>query len=72
MQTYSILREFADSWMLLALTLVFLAVIAWAFRPGSRQVQAQAAGVIFKHDERPGTPKAASSAAEVEGGEVDQ
>ena len=28
MQTYSLLREFADSWVLLFLTLVFLGVVA--------------------------------------------
>ena len=34
--TYSILREFADSWALLALTAFFTGVVLWAFRPGSR------------------------------------
>ena len=38
METYSLLREFADSWMLLALTIVFVVVIFWAWRPGSRTV----------------------------------
>ena len=35
METYTFLREFADSWMLLALTLFFLGVVVWAFRPGA-------------------------------------
>jgi cytochrome c oxidase cbb3-type subunit 4 len=53
MQIYSLLREFADSWMLLALSLFFLGVILWAFRPGSRPTHDQAATVIFRHDDRP-------------------
>lgn len=51
--TYSILREFADSWMLLFLFLVFLAVIVWAFRPGSRSAHDDAAQVPFRHDDKP-------------------
>ncbi len=38
METYSFLRHFADSWLLLAMTVVFLGVCVWAFRPGSRAV----------------------------------
>jgi cytochrome c oxidase cbb3-type subunit 4 len=54
MQTYSLLREFADSWVLLALTLVFVTVIVWAFRPGSRAVHQDAANQIFRNDKKPG------------------
>ena len=54
METYSLLREFADSWVLLVLTLVFVAVIGWAFRPGSRPAQDEAASVIFRNDKKPG------------------
>ena len=57
MQTYSFLREFADSWMLLALTLVFIGVVIWAFRPGSRKAHDDAATSIFRNDTRP-APKA--------------
>lgn len=53
MQTYSLLRGFADSWMLLALTLVFLGVVVWAFRPGSRAGQQEAANSIFRNDAHP-------------------
>jgi len=53
MQTYSFLREFADSWMLLALTLVFIGVVIWAFRPGSRKTHDDAATSIFRNDTRP-------------------
>jgi cytochrome c oxidase cbb3-type subunit 4 len=50
METYSLLREFADSWMLLALTVVFVLVIFWAWRPGSRAMHDDAANSIFRHD----------------------
>lgn len=54
METYTLLREFADSWMLLALTLVFLAVFGWAWRPGSRKLHDDAANSIFRDDTKPG------------------
>lgn len=53
MDTYSILREFADSWVLLVLTLVFLGVIVWAWRPGSRPLHDDAATSIFRNDTKP-------------------
>ena len=53
MDTYEALRHFADSWMLLALTLVFLGVVVWAFRPGSRRSQDEASTSIFRNEDRP-------------------
>jgi cytochrome c oxidase cbb3-type subunit IV len=53
MDTYSLLREFADSWALLLLTLTFLGVIAWAWRPGSRKMHDDAANMIFRNDTKP-------------------
>ena len=53
MDTYSAMREFADSWALLALLVVFLGVVAWAFRPGSRQLHDDAASVPFRNEKRP-------------------
>ncbi|MDZ4095461.1 MAG: cbb3-type cytochrome c oxidase subunit 3 [Paracoccaceae bacterium] len=53
METYSFLRALADSWMLLAMTLFFVAVVVYAFRPGSRKVQADAANSIFRNESRP-------------------
>ncbi|MGB0409940.1 MAG: cbb3-type cytochrome c oxidase subunit 3 [Pikeienuella sp.] len=38
METYSLLREIADSWVLLAMFLFFVGAIIWAFRPGSTRV----------------------------------
>ena len=53
METYSLLRHFADSWALVALTAVFLGVIVWALRPGSRPLHDQAARSIFRDDTKP-------------------
>ena len=36
MDTYSWLRQFADSWALLAMFLFFAGVVLWTWRPGSR------------------------------------
>ncbi len=53
METYTFLRHLADSWFLLAMTLLFLAVIVWAFRPGAGRSQSDAANSIFRNDARP-------------------
>lgn len=54
MEKYSFLREFADSWMLLALTVFFVAVVVWVFRPAARAAHNEAASVIFRNDKKPG------------------
>lgn len=38
METYSLLREIADSWVLLLMFCFFVSVILWAFRPGSTKI----------------------------------
>jgi cytochrome c oxidase cbb3-type subunit 4 len=53
MDMYSLMREFADSWALLALFVIFLGVVAWAFRPGSRAVHDDIATSIFRNDQKP-------------------
>ena len=53
METYSFLREFADSWMLLALFLFFIGVIVWAFRPGSTRVYSDVADIPFRNEDKP-------------------
>lgn len=54
MDTYSILREIADSWVLLAMFIFFLGTIVWAFRPGSRPVHDETASIPFRNEDRPG------------------
>jgi cytochrome c oxidase cbb3-type subunit 4 len=48
--TYSFLRALADSWVLLAMTLFYLGVFAWAFRPGSRKVHDEIARIPLRND----------------------
>ncbi len=50
METYSWMRQFADSWMLLAMTLFFLGVILWAFRPGSRKTHQDTSNIPFRNE----------------------
>ena len=59
METYSLMRQFADSWLLLVLFLIFVGVIVWVFRPGSRKVYEDTANSIFRNDERPAPSKEA-------------
>ena len=48
--TYDALRHLADSWGLLAMTLVFIGLSAWPFRPGARRRNDDAAQMIFKDE----------------------
>lgn len=50
---YHILREIADSWVLLALFLFFVGAWIWVFRPGSRGIHADAASVPFRNEDSP-------------------
>lgn len=53
MDTYGFLRSLADSWALLALTAVFVGVILFAYRPGSKRLHDDAAAAIFRNDTKP-------------------
>ena len=53
METYSLLRQFADSWMLLALFVFFLGVVVWVFLPSRRAIHDDAAQVIFRNERAP-------------------
>ncbi|WP_166416815.1 cbb3-type cytochrome c oxidase subunit 3 [Cochlodiniinecator piscidefendens] len=53
MDTYSFMREFADSWGLLFLFCFFLGVIVWAFRPGSTKTYTDTADIPFRHENEP-------------------
>ncbi len=48
METYTLLRHFADSWALLALTLFFAGAVLWVFRPGSRAHHDEAAAIPLR------------------------
>ena len=49
--TYDDLRHFADSWGLLAMTVLFIGLIGWPFRKGARQLHEDAANMIFREDD---------------------
>lgn len=53
METYSFLRHVADSWGLLLMTVVFLGICLWAFRPGSRGTHDAIATSIFRNERAP-------------------
>jgi len=50
MSTYEIMRHFADSWGLLALTFIFLIVAAFVFGKGSRAQYDHAARIPLDDD----------------------
>jgi len=50
MDTYSLLREFADSWMVLALMLFFIGVVIWTLRPGSKKIHDDIAQIPLRND----------------------
>ena len=48
MDTYSLLRAFADSWVLLAMTLFFLVLVVWAFLPSQSAARRDASLIPFR------------------------
>ncbi|MBN8830411.1 MAG: cbb3-type cytochrome c oxidase subunit 3 [Sphingomonadales bacterium] len=48
--SYNDLRHLADSYGLAAMLLVYLVLVGWAFRPGSRRHNDAAANMIFTED----------------------
>ena len=50
METYTAMRQFADSWGLVVLMLFFIGVIVFVFRPGSRQTYEDNARIPLRND----------------------
>lgn len=48
--TYSYLRELADSWVLLAMVLFYVGAIVWVFRPGARASHDDSAQIPLRND----------------------
>ncbi|MDX2484406.1 MAG: cbb3-type cytochrome c oxidase subunit 3 [Pseudodonghicola sp.] len=63
MEFYTLLREFADSWMLLALFAFFVGVVVWVFRPGSSKTYRDTADIPFRHVDKPATDPATDKEA---------
>jgi cytochrome c oxidase cbb3-type subunit 4 len=47
---YDALREFADSWALLAMFLFFVTAVFWAFRPSAQSAHDEAATIPFREE----------------------
>ena len=50
MDTYSLLREIADSWVLLAMFLFFAGVVIWAFWPSQKAARLDASQIPFRNE----------------------
>lgn len=48
---YNAMRHFADSWGLLGMTIFFVGVIIYVFRPGSKKKADEAKDIPFKDDQ---------------------
>lgn len=53
METYTALRQFADSWAVVFLLAFFIGVIVWVFRPGSKKIYDDSANMIFRNEDKP-------------------
>lgn len=53
MDTYTIMREFADSWMLLAMVLFFLGVVLWTLRPSAKRTHREISEIPLRNDSLP-------------------
>lgn len=51
MDTYSFLREVADSWVLLAMFVFFLGAGIWAFLPSLSAARDEASMIPFRNDQ---------------------
>lgn len=49
--SYETLRQFADSWGLVAMTLLFIGLVGWTFRRGARPHHDRAAHMIFEDED---------------------
>ncbi|WP_315918614.1 cbb3-type cytochrome c oxidase subunit 3 [Mesorhizobium sp. SP-1A] len=52
METYTMMRQFADSWGLLAMTLFFVGAVLFAFRPGASSSAKEAARIPLEDDKK--------------------
>lgn len=50
MDTYTALRHFADSWGLLAMTVLFVGIVLYTLRPGSRKLHDDLANLPLRND----------------------
>jgi|TARA_B110000908_G_scaffold163363_1_gene209869 cytochrome c oxidase cbb3-type subunit 4 len=65
MDTYSLLREFADSWVLLAMFAFFIGAAIWAFLPSQSKARDEASMIPLRDD--PVATEASTSTAAPKG-----
>ncbi len=53
MDIYTQLRHFADSWMLALMTAIFVGIVLYALRPGSRKIHDDIADIPLRNDDVP-------------------
>jgi cytochrome c oxidase cbb3-type subunit 4 len=53
METYTALRTFADSWMVVVMTAFLIGVVIWVFRPGAKAAHDDAAQIPLRNDRLP-------------------
>jgi cytochrome c oxidase cbb3-type subunit 4 len=53
MDMYSLLREIADSWVLLGMVAFFIGAVLWAFRPSSSETYSDTADIPFRYEDEP-------------------
>jgi cytochrome c oxidase cbb3-type subunit 4 len=50
MENYSLLRQFADSWVLLLMAVFYVGAILWVFRPGARKIYDDVANIPLRNE----------------------
>lgn len=55
METYTFLRELADSWVLLAMFIFLGGIWVWAFWPGLAAERSDASMIPFRNENKPAT-----------------
>ena len=53
METYTALRQFADSWAVVAFMIFLAGMVLFLFRPGNRDIHRDIANTVFRNDDRP-------------------
>ena len=57
--TFTFLAVLSRSWAMLAMMAIFIGVVFWAFRPGSRDVHRDTADIPFRYEDKPAPDGAA-------------
>ncbi|MEQ6202748.1 cbb3-type cytochrome c oxidase subunit 3 [Sulfitobacter sp. HNIBRBA2951] len=65
METYSLLRQFADSWVLLAMFVFFICAGIWAFLPSQSNARTQASMIPLRDDKPVADPANAKGPTDV-------